>query len=249
MELMELNERITALENDFTVTKGEIKKLLIDIREMMNNLENPFYNVEELTAKMRERVEGIGIEKEKEKERKDVEMQEREEKSEVEAEAETEDLAKIGAEEERENVPEPEDKEKLELTMEREAGHKKEDKEAIKSVIGDVKGFDLFTIAELMKWSDYALGTIGRAKINDLVDIFGLTRHISDDMKRIILKISDLTSSDAEGKEKEKEINVDMRDCIISLYQLNRIVNPDDRSMDSVMLSMYLRGEDTAWKV
>jgi len=236
---MEINERITALENDFTVTKGEIKKLLLDIREMMNNIENPFYNVEELTAKMQE-------------ERKDVEMPEQEEKPEVEAEVEAEDLAKISAEEEKESIPEPEDKQKLELTKEtkeREAG-KKEDKKAIKSVIEDIKGFDLFTIAELMKWSDYALGTIGHAKMSDLLDIFGLTRHISDDMKRLILKISALTSSDAEGKEKEKEIKkVDMRDCIIALYQLNRIINPEDRSTDSVMLSMYLRGEDTAWKV
>jgi len=45
---MELIERINALEGDQELVKSEIKKVLVDLREMMNTTENPFSYIEQL---------------------------------------------------------------------------------------------------------------------------------------------------------------------------------------------------------
>lgn len=42
---MEQDNKIIELESEFKVLKGEIKKLLVDLREIMNNAENPFCNI------------------------------------------------------------------------------------------------------------------------------------------------------------------------------------------------------------
>ncbi|MDI6886973.1 MAG: hypothetical protein QMD22_11690, partial [archaeon] len=56
---MELIERINRLEGEVKLIKAEIKSVLIDLREFMNNYENPFINVEQLSkTKERENKEG-----------------------------------------------------------------------------------------------------------------------------------------------------------------------------------------------
>jgi len=47
---MELMERINSLEKEIKVLKGEIKSILVDLRESMNLLENPFASIEHLKA-------------------------------------------------------------------------------------------------------------------------------------------------------------------------------------------------------
>ena len=47
---MELMERINSLEKEIKVLKGEIKSILVDLRESMNMLENPFASIEHLKA-------------------------------------------------------------------------------------------------------------------------------------------------------------------------------------------------------
>ncbi|MCW7079771.1 MAG: hypothetical protein OCU16_01565 [Candidatus Methanospirare jalkutatii] len=50
MKEMELIERINSLEKEIKVLKGEIKSILVDLRESMNLLENPFASIEHLKA-------------------------------------------------------------------------------------------------------------------------------------------------------------------------------------------------------
>lgn len=45
---MELERKVATLESEVMVVKGEVKTLLTDLREMMNNAENPFYRVQAL---------------------------------------------------------------------------------------------------------------------------------------------------------------------------------------------------------
>ena len=47
---MELIERINSLEKEIKVLKGEIKSILVDLRESMNLLGNPFASIEHLKA-------------------------------------------------------------------------------------------------------------------------------------------------------------------------------------------------------
>lgn len=44
---MELNKKIENIEKELHILKGSIKKLIIDIREEMNNYENPFLNLQQ----------------------------------------------------------------------------------------------------------------------------------------------------------------------------------------------------------
>ena len=41
---MELEKRVENMETEIKVVKGEIKELLVDIRDLINKSENPFYN-------------------------------------------------------------------------------------------------------------------------------------------------------------------------------------------------------------
>ena len=59
---MELMERINSLEKEIKVLKGEIKSILVDLRESMNLLENPFASIEHLKAVSGE---GGGIDEER----------------------------------------------------------------------------------------------------------------------------------------------------------------------------------------
>ncbi len=43
---MELNKRVTELEIELKIIKGEMKELLVDIRDQMNRKENPFCNIQ-----------------------------------------------------------------------------------------------------------------------------------------------------------------------------------------------------------
>ena len=42
------NKRVEKLEKEVMILKGSIKKLIVDIREQMNNAENPFLNIQQL---------------------------------------------------------------------------------------------------------------------------------------------------------------------------------------------------------
>jgi archaellum component FlaD/FlaE len=43
---MELDKKIEEFETELKVVKGEIKGLLVDIRDLVNRNENPFYNIQ-----------------------------------------------------------------------------------------------------------------------------------------------------------------------------------------------------------
>lgn len=46
---MDSDMKLTSLESEVNIVKGEVKALLIDIREIMNNMENPFHNIRSIS--------------------------------------------------------------------------------------------------------------------------------------------------------------------------------------------------------
>ena len=60
----ELVERVAVLEKDIDVTKGTIKKLVMDIRESMNTMENPFFALQEGVNVIPQKVETEEVKKE-----------------------------------------------------------------------------------------------------------------------------------------------------------------------------------------
>ncbi|MHC1567418.1 MAG: FlaD/FlaE family flagellar protein [Candidatus Syntropharchaeia archaeon] len=191
---MELNKRITALENELKVTKGEIKKLLVDIREILNNMENPFYDVRKI---------------------EDVEALEKEKEDEYDESAQEAGKKPVDKSDKREKIPEKLPKISLQ------------------------NGIDIFTLTELMRWVDYTLATIGRSKLNEILDLYALTGHLSEKVKEVISKIANLSSENVaeEGK-------ATMKDHITVICQLNAILNPDE-DQRVMMRSIY---EEMPWR-
>lgn len=66
---MELDKRVEEVETELKVVKGEIKGLLVDIRDLVNRNENPFYNSQKYgISRIEEGVPEAGLENGKNKE-------------------------------------------------------------------------------------------------------------------------------------------------------------------------------------
>lgn len=194
---MELNERINALEGELKLVKAEIKKVLVDLREMMNNYENPFVNVEQLN---------------KVSEQKPAEEANPEIKPEEEPEPQVYPAAPTAV-----------------TTTTKEERSKDKDREELKKIEKakaqlKAKGMDkidVYTLTQLMKWADNWLAKIGKDKLNEIISLYDFTGRLPKENKEIISKIVDLSGVDVDATKKEK---IEMKDCIIAIYQLDRIV-------------------------
>ncbi|NIA10032.1 MAG: hypothetical protein GWP10_09960 [Nitrospiraceae bacterium] len=90
-------------------------------------------------------------------------------------------------------------------------------------------GFDIYTLAELMRWTDYTLKTIERGKLDELLDLCAHTGHISETLKDIISKIADLSTQEvAEGSTPT------MQDHIAAMFQLNVVLNPSESDRKAI---------------
>jgi hypothetical protein len=206
---MELNERINALEGEVKLIKTEIKKVLIDLREFMNNYENPFVNAEQLRSVPAP--DNVGIKEE-------VEMTElREVRMPVE-------------------VVEPKYEPRVEHEKNQPASSSSEALKAIERVKEKVNGaekMDIFMLTQLMKWADNSLATIGEEKLNGIIDLYDRTGRLTKEMKEVIIKIEDL--SDVNHANEIEEI--EMKEAILVIYQLDRIVTGETGTQPPLLLS------------
>ena len=89
--------------------------------------------------------------------------------------------------------------------------------------------FDIHTLAELMRWTDYTLKTIERGKLDELLNLCGLTGHISETLKDTVSKIADLSTQEvAEGSAST------MQDHIAAMFQLNVVLDPSESNRKAI---------------
>ncbi len=231
---MELEKKIISLESEFRIVKGEIKKLLVDLREIMNNSDNPFYtgNASALLSRSSEivpvRSESLASD----------------EKEEITSETNRADtplpscspglsLSK-GHEGPKENSTGLEGNPDLMVLLREYAGlspvasPEKKDQispenppETFSLAAAPLNKIDLFTLIELMRWTEYTLRTIEREKLKEVLEFYEFTGHLNERIKDIILKIVKLSDEDPEH-----EYRTSMKDYITALAQLNTILNP-----------------------
>jgi hypothetical protein len=223
---MELIDRINALEGEIKVVKSEVKKVLVDLCEMMNTTENPFAHLEQFRL-----MGGGGVDEERLKNLEEA----------------VEQLKEFGG---GEGLDEERIK-KLEEAMEqlKEMGKNLEaaieklvetDKQSGKPLInnqmaseselneigmgaGERYGtgtVDTVTIAQIIQWADTTLNLIGMEKLNQIVELYELTDRISKEMKDTIFKIAELPDV-VLNPEKE---HIETKHCIIALCELDRII-------------------------
>ena len=90
-------------------------------------------------------------------------------------------------------------------------------------------GFDIYTLAELMRWTDYTLKTIERSRLDELLDLCVFTGHISETIKDTVSKIADLSTQEvAEGSTST------MQDHIAAMFQLNAVLNPSESDQKAI---------------
>jgi len=241
---MELIERINAIEGEVKLVKSEIKKVLIDLREAMNNLENPFTHIEAGGPGINIGLGGISVPPSGGVPDEDNAVPEPVPKPvpepvpaptpepvpaptpEVKAEPEAMEEIVPGSEPEvtpmdLASVPaKPEEKGLLQKIMRVTGG------EAVEKI-------DIQILTQLMKWTEDALSIIGKSKINEILDLYERTGKLSQELKDTIYRIEDLSEVNSMKALEE----VEMRDCIVAVDQLDKIITGETETPIPLMLS------------
>ena len=205
---MELNNKIMAIEKEVKLIKTEIKTVLVDLRETMNSYENPFVNPGPPVKNAGD--SGIAVNPNREE---SVPINE---------------PAKGPVNEPVNEPPEPY-KDRLEMPPKNKLSALKRgeknsgdiDNIDQNKLAGGTK-IDIITLTRLMNWTDNALYTIGKDKLNAILDLYDSTGRLPKETKDVILKIEVFsTANSCPPVDKAAE----MKDCIDVLYHLDKIVS------------------------
>jgi archaellum component FlaD/FlaE len=207
---MELEKRVADMETELKIVKGEIKGLLVDIRDLVNKNENPFFN-DQKNGVSRLETKGKGAEAENQ-------LPSDEEKNDKNKESAQEPVRTIS----QDDVPEE--------NMPRQKTQAKEI-QAIEPEISARK-IDTFTLVELMRWVDYAIRTVGHSNLEVLLELYSLTGPLSEETKYVIKNIANLSVEEPACEDK-----VSMKDNITVLSQLSAILDP--REFKNAIQSIY----------
>lgn len=165
IESEEPEQRIQALEDEIKEVKGSIKKLLLDLREQMSNIENPFRDLKGLTTL----IQTPAVGKEEEEEEPEEEKKAEEERKKKEEEMKKESAA----------IPLPE---KLPEKMGEKRG----------IGITEEEFMDPFLVSNLVDWTRAMLSKYGRRRFEEILELSLLLGYAPEKIVKIIHKISHL---------------------------------------------------------
>ena len=264
------NKKMEKLEKEVMILKGSIKKLIVDIREQMNNAENPFLNIQQLQMPAQAPVikedpieldvpenpdmdeeEGAGPKKKpKNKGKKKPKGEEVEDEDELGDEDLKDDHKDDARVDEAADKPGPIQPgfTKRDLEMMNEFEEQKKMLEAMKSKTSAAgpasltgsKRIDPYTMNQIMDWTRMMLRKNGNERMQDLLEMYVSTGYISDETKAIIQRIAKLMESEPTRPPKR----LDIKECVSDLYTLYVILNPGDKDLDSRMLTVLLNPDD-----
>ncbi|WP_135612971.1 hypothetical protein [Methanococcoides sp. AM1] len=203
-----IESKVADLENEVAEIKGSVKNLLLDIRETMSVLENPFQNIQaisNLTAPANNQAPSTPLNKPPIDEVPDV----------VEVETVPQDTSANTSQNIGDNVTNSND-------------HAKE-----VSFPPDFKLVDPLSFHKTIIWGREMVEKYDSETMQELVEIFSLLGYIPDNIKEIILKITNILYE-----------NNNLDDSVMDLYRLYHILNPEDSSLDSKVLDFVLNEND-----
>ena len=258
------NKRVEKLEKEVMILKGSIKKLIVDIREQMNNAENPFLNIQQLQMPAQAPVikeDPIELEvpdnpemdeDERAPKKKSQKDKKRKKPVEDDLEEDLEDDRADGNGQDEDELAKPKSLQpgfsKRDLEMINEFEEQKKMLEAMKSKtsaagpasLTNSKRIDPYTMNQIMDWTRMMLRKNGGERMKDLLEMYVSTGYISDETKAIVQRMSKLKESEATRHPKR----LDIKECVSDLYTLYVILNPGDKDLDSKMLTVLLNPED-----
>lgn len=162
-----IESKVASLEEEVTEIKGSIKNLLMDIRETMSVLENPFQNIQGIAN-----ISSAIVSPKPFDEPPEDRPPKKEEKKEEEDEPEDEDL-------EMEQIPK-----NLFEDLKKDA--KKQPGRA------DSKLIDPISFYRTIVWSKDMAGKYDQDAIKELIEVFSLLGYIPGEIKEIIIKVIEI---------------------------------------------------------
>jgi len=228
--------RLEKLEKELDVLKGSVKRLLLDLRETLNNLENPFQNLQNLadgalsSMSQKPAVHQIQFVPAQIPEPKPPEPEETERSGDFEdkkpEEQKTGELADFDGEvmpEEGGFVSGQTQVGVVEVKKDRPAATiKKKEPEIFTK-------YDIVTLFNLMEWVKGMLDKYTIDSLRLMLELFATAGYISDEARDFVCKIAELVA-----------LNNGFEDMLLELYRLHKLMNPTDTSMDSKLLSLIL---------
>lgn len=205
---MELDKRVNEIETELKIMKGEIKELLVDIRDLVNKNENPFCSIP-YPAQLKNTVP----EKDENSDNQPA----------ATGDGETELKPAAGvSEQERQIRKDNDDFQELARTSQGNSVQNIQKPEIHGPDPENFRKIDTFMLVELMRWVDYAVRTVGHNNLEELLNLYTLTGQLPEETKRIIGNIAKLSI-----EEPAEEERVSMKDNIMVLSQLSAVLSPE----------------------
>lgn len=255
-------KRIDAMEKELDILKVSIKKLMIDIRDEMNNSKNPFVNLQQLQAP----TEGIEVRNMSNASAEPIEeLDELEALEAPETPAMEKNETPVAAAKPADPAPQVQAAPPLadpvldEIAERRDAlmGEFEDAKRLLKQMKEEIKEreaairsrdparLDPETIIKLMQWTKMVVMKNGTARFYNLLDAYVSMGYLNPQTRAIIEKMSRLVCPEVEPIPKD----IDIKECVGDMYALFLILNPRDKDMDSRMLAIMLGYEDRTLSV
>lgn len=236
---MELNNRVTQLEDEIKILKGEIQAMLLDVKENLLNRENPF------TPSSLPVGQPIAIYNQSsppivEKPNDPLPEDEPEEEAppaidKLESESTIIEPPKPVIENEPSKKMDTNGREQLTsndvVKAWRPASDIEPDNNGKKVTNHSNRKFELATMVALAQWVDETVNQLGTSRTRAILDVSEVIGDISPDLTALLVKM--IRSNQPEPCHK-----IIPRDYLKSLMELNNLLGNDDRS-NSVLYSFY----------
>ena len=96
---------------------------------------------------------------------------------------------------------------------------------------------DVAVMEQLIDWTENMIKRTGNAHFLEVLEFFTVSGHISEKVKDILLLTARLSSTQVELDADERP---DVRDYLLDLYTLQKVLKPENQDMDSKVLSLLL---------
>ncbi len=221
---MELNSKVTQLEDEIKILKSEVQAVLLDLRDSCLSGENPFNPAAPPVNSQPIIINQMPPVPDEPPPTTDGEHEVTPE------ETRESELPKV-----EEPASEPEPADKPELIASEKAVHEDVKRawrveiepglqfKARKATAGPEGKADLATIAGLVQWVTESTGRLGRERTNVILDTSEMMGHLPPDIKEILGKFISLTPDGCSGE-------VATRDYLISLIELDSLLGKGNKS-------------------
>jgi hypothetical protein len=242
--------KLQNLEREVDLIKTSIKRLLMDIRERMNELENPFTLVTSAPAGTQTGISAEAVEAQEAKktalEAREAELNARESRMDAaKAQDEAENKKESPARKNEPVMPSADDTKRIldeqMLAVLRSQIIPQKPVSLSPPVTDQVnKKIQLQKVYKLFKWTQQAVKKVGHDRLEIILESYKAMGYITKESCDEIREISRLMPANL-GEEHE----VGPDEYVSELYELNRILSPDDTSLDRDMIEVMMEQRQT----